>query len=101
MAFTNYNMTFIELKLLTEFPKELSPLLQAMWHDHQGNWEASHNIAQEIDTRNGSWVHAYLHRKEGDQSNATYWYHLAGKNMPSITLEKEWEEIVKALIKKE
>ncbi len=93
-------MTFIELKLLTDCPKNLSPLLQAMWYDHQGNWAASHNIAQEINSREGSWVHAYLHRKEGDQSNAMYWYHLAGKNIPSITQEKEWEEIVKALLER-
>jgi hypothetical protein len=89
-----------ELKSQTELPKNLPQLLQAMWYDHQGNWEASHNIAQEINSREGSWVHAYLHRKEGDQSNAMYWYHLAGKNMPSITLEKEWEEIVKALLER-
>ena len=86
-----------ELKSLLKFPENLSPLLKAMWHDHQGNWNASHNIAQEIKTRDASWVHAYLHRKEGDPSNAMYWYHLAGKNMPSTTLEKEWEEIVNAL----
>lgn len=91
-------MTFIELKLLKDYPKNLSQLLQAMWHVHQGNLETSHNIAQEINTRDGSWVHAYLHRKEGDQSNARYWYHLAGKNMPAITLEKEWEVIVKTLL---
>ena len=91
-------MTFIELKLLKDYPKNLSQLLQAMWHDYQGNWETSHNIAQEINTRNGSWVHAYLHRKEGDQSNAHYWYHKAGENMPAITLEKEWEVIAKILL---
>lgn len=93
-------MTLSELKSLTEAPPNLSLLLQAMWHDQQGNWEGSHNIAQAINTRDGSWVHAYLHRKEGDQSNAQYWYRQAGKNIPSTTLEKEWEEIVKALLKK-
>jgi hypothetical protein len=94
-------MTFSELKLLTQFPKELSPLVGAMCHDYQGNWEASHNLAQDVHTPDGSWVHAYLHRKEGDISNARYWYHQAGKQMPAISLEKEWEEIVKALLEKE
>jgi len=94
-------MTFEELKSQPELPKNLPPLLQAMWHDHRGNWEASHNLAQDVNTRDGSWVHAYLHRKEGDPSNALYWYHRAGKNMPTVSLEKEWEEIVKALLAKE
>lgn len=93
-------MRWSELKSLTQLPENLSPLLQAMWHDHQGNWEASHNLAQDINTRDGAWVHAYLHRKEGDASNALYWYHKAGEQMPSTTLEKEWEEIVTALLAK-
>ena len=93
-------MTCKELKLLTEFPENLSPLLHAMWHDHQGNWEASHNLAQDVNTHDGSWVHAYLHRKEGDKSNALYWYHKAGRSLPQTTLEKEWEEIVTALLAK-
>lgn len=94
-------MIFTDFKSLPVFPKNLSPLLHAMWHDHRGNWEASHNLAQDIHTRDGAWVHGYLHRKEGDQSNARYWYHQAGKQMPVISLEKEWEEIVKALLEKQ
>ena len=94
-------MTLATLKSFTEIPKGLSPLLQAMWHDHQGNWEASHTLAQEENTKDGKWVHAYLHRKEGDQSNALYWYHQAEKDMPSISHEKEWEEIVNTLLEKE
>jgi hypothetical protein len=92
-------MSPTELKSLTKPPIALSPLLQAMWHDHHGDWEASHNIAQEINDRAGSWVHGYLHRKEGDLANASYWYRKAGKSMPNTTLEKEWEDIVHALIK--
>ena len=94
-------MTFAELKLLTKAPENLSPLVQALWHDHHGNWEASHNLAQDITTRDGAWVHAYLHRKEGDAANALYWYDCAGKEMPSFTLEKEWEDIAKALLEKD
>jgi hypothetical protein len=94
-------MTLKELKLLEAFPKSLSLLLQAMWHDRQGNWDSSHDLAQNVNTRDGSWVHAYLHRKEGDKSNALYWYHRAGKDMPTTTLEQEWEEIVTALLELE
>jgi hypothetical protein len=92
-------MTSIELKLLKECPKDLPPLLQAMWHDYNGNWEVSHNIAQEINSRDGSWIHAYLHRKEGDPSNAQYWYRKAGRPVPIATIEEEWEEIVAVLLK--
>jgi hypothetical protein len=94
-------MTFSELQSLAKSPKNLSPLLQAMWHEHQGEWEASHTLAQDVNTPDGSWVHAYLHRKEGDISNARYWYHQAGRQMPTISLEKEWEAIVTALLEKE
>ena len=94
-------MTLSEIKLLKEIPQNVSPLIQAMWHDHHGDWEASHTIAQDIITPDGSWVHAYLHRKEGDRSNAQYWYNKAGRNMCTLSFEKEWEEIMNALLKKE
>jgi hypothetical protein len=73
--------------------KELSDLLQAMWYDGKGDWEASHNIAQEIHSKEGSWIHAYLHRKEGDSGNAAYWYTKAGKKFPAIGLKEEWDEL--------
>ena len=93
-------MTIDELKSTEQIPQNLSPLVQAMWCDVKGDWNASHNLAQDVDTPDGAWVHAYLHRKEGDRSNAQYWYHRAGKQMPSYSLEKEWEEITKALLHK-
>jgi hypothetical protein len=93
-------MTASQLKSIKELPKDLHPLLQAMWYDYQDDWEASHHLAQDVNTRDGSWVHAYLHRKEGDPSNASYWYRQAGKQMPAMTLENEWEEIVTALLEK-
>lgn len=77
---------------------EVSPLLEAMWHDAKGNWHKAHDIAQEIHSPEGSWVHAYLHRKEGDHTNAQYWYRKARYKMPSFSLNQEWEEIVKVLI---
>lgn len=80
-------------------PKELNLALQALWWDAKGNWEKAHAIADKRHDANGSWVHAYLHRKEGDRGNAGYWYRHAGKTMPGKTsLADEWAEITQALI---
>ena len=81
--------------LLDEVPPYgLTNELLAMWHDGKGDWEKAHDIAQEIPTRNGSWIHAYLHRKEGDRANAQYWYNRAGKNFPREDLDDEWGNLV-------
>jgi hypothetical protein len=79
-------------------PPNVSPLLRAMWHDAKGDWEGAHNIAQDIHSNDGSWIHAYLHRKEGDDSNAAYWYRRANKPVYRNTLEDEWKQIVSALL---
>ncbi len=79
-------------------PPTGNPLLAALWHDFHGNWEAAHDIAQDIYTRDGSWLHAYLHRKEGDLWNAGYWYRQAGKSVHTGTLEQEWEELAKTFL---
>jgi hypothetical protein len=79
-------------------PKITDPLLLALWYDAKDNWQKAHSIAQDISSPKGSWMHAYLHRKEGDFSNAGYWYSRAGKKMPACTLEMEWEEIAKELL---
>ena len=70
----------------------------SLWYDAKGDWEAAHHIIQDIDNSTAAWIHAYLHRKEGDAGNAGYWYRRAGKKMPDYTLEKEWEEIAKAVL---
>ena len=54
-------------------PALTPPVLIALWHDGRGDWDAAHQVAQEIDDPTGAWVHAYLHRKEGDAANAAYW----------------------------
>jgi hypothetical protein len=77
-----------------EPPASLAPALLALWHDGRGDWERAHQIAQEIDTPQGAWVHAYLHRKEGDLSNARYWYRRADRPEASGSLESEWSNIV-------
>jgi hypothetical protein len=81
-------------------PDNLQPLLQALWYDAKCNWEMAHEIARSIESEDASWVHAYHHRKEGDGSNASYWYGRAGKFTPEQTLEEEWEEIVKCLLER-
>ena len=79
-------------------PSGLSGLLLALWHDAKGDWHESHEIAQDIHSSDGSWIHAYLHRKEGDAGNAAYWYRKAGKPVASGPLDAEWEAIVKELL---
>ena len=81
-----------------EPPAGLSAPLRAMWEDARGRWDAAHGVAQEIDDATGAWVHAYLHRKEGDAANAAYWYRRAGRPMPSDSLEAEWTRIVSVLL---
>jgi hypothetical protein len=76
----------------------LSPALRALWHDAKGDWEAAHSVAQDIDNETGAWIHAYLHRKEGDLGNAGYWYRRARKPECRETLEAEWEQIANALL---
>ena len=95
-------MTFEEFKQSVQKQKEppsgISPVLQALWHAGKKNWERAHEIVQEVESADGSWVHAYLHREEGDQSNADYWYRRSGRTRPQVTLEQEWESIVRALL---
>jgi hypothetical protein len=75
----------------------LAPLLAALWWDARGDWARAHELAQSVDTAEGAWVHAYLHRKEGDLPNADYWYRRAGKRRPVAPLAQEWAEIAAAL----
>jgi hypothetical protein len=79
-------------------PEELSLPLAALWWDAKGDWKKAHESAQQDEGPAGAWVHAYLHRKEGDLSNAAYWYGCAGKPTARMSLDQEWAEIVKALL---
>ena len=79
-------------------PEDLPPLLLALWHDARGDWDEAHRIAQDVAGTDGAWVHAYLHRKEGDEGNAGYWYRQAGRPHSRATLEEEWEAIAVALL---
>lgn len=79
-------------------PAAVSEHLKALWYDARGNWNKAHEIIQDINDKNASWIHAYLHRKEGDISNAGYWYNRAGRSRPELSLDDEWEEIVTDLL---
>ena len=69
-------------------------LLQALWHDAKGDWHTAHNMIDNLDTSDAAWVHAYLHRREGDLSNADYWYRRANRSRPSKSLDEEITELV-------
>jgi hypothetical protein len=72
----------------------LSGALLALWWDARGDWEKAHEVAQDVAGRDGAWVHAYLHRKEGDLGNAAYWYRRAGRAVAKGDSRLEWEGIV-------
>jgi hypothetical protein len=82
-------------------PPNVSPALIALWHDARGDWEKAHDVAQDVDGDSGSWVHAYLHRKEGDLGNAGYWYRQARRPVANNALSDEWNGIVATLLRVE
>jgi hypothetical protein len=81
-----------------EPPAGLGLAAQGLWWDAKGDWDRAHRCAQDQDDAQGAWVHAYLHRKEGDLANASYWYGKAGRAVPSTPLEQEWRSIAAALL---
>lgn len=82
--------------------RDLPPLLRALLHalclEAGGDWNAAHEIAQSEEGRDAAWVHAYLHRKEGDAANAGYWYRRAGRPEAHGAFDEEWREIARALL---
>jgi len=79
-------------------PPEISDNLKALWFDAAGDWHKAHEIVQETSGFEGDWIHAYLHRKEGDLGNASYWYSRVGKSRPTTSLEEEWKELANYLL---
>jgi hypothetical protein len=77
---------------------QLSETLTSLWWDKKENWDTAHTIAQNIQTREGSAVHAYLHREEGVLWNADYWYSRAGRKRPNIPLVEEWKLLVEEML---
>ena len=72
-------------------PDGLNLWLLALWYDAKGDWEKAHDLISEKETKDYCLIHAYLHRKEGDEWNADYWYRKAGHKKPELTLEEEWK----------
>jgi hypothetical protein len=93
-------MTFDEFRETLRFgqPPALAAPLIALWHDARGDWDKAHALAQAIDDEVGAWIHAYLHRKEGDADNAAYWYRRAQQPIASDSLDAEWTRITTALL---
>jgi len=79
-------------------PLDVSVYLASLWYAGTGDWSKAHNLVDSLEDSTACWVHAYLHRKEGDIGNADYWYRKAGRKRPDVSLETEWETIVKALL---
>lgn len=93
-------MTLDEFKasLQNDTPPAVSLPLRALWFDGRGDWTAAHDLLQYETQGAGAWVHAYLHRKEGDNPNAAYWYRRASQPVASGNLEREWDAITSALL---
>ncbi len=72
----------------------LSAQLKSLWYDGKGDWDQAHAQVDHLADQSSAWVHAYLHRKEGDTGNADYWYRKAGKKRPNLSLNEEWEQLV-------
>ena len=90
--------TFLQSISTSATPPDCSVHLQSMWYAAKGDWHEAHSLIDHMSDETACWVHAYLHRKEDDMSNADYWYVRAGKTRPAASLEQEWETIVKAIL---
>jgi hypothetical protein len=83
---------------LDQPPQDLSPSLAALWWDAKGNWQLAHGLIDALETPDAMAVHAYLHRKEGEQSNAEYWYRRSGQTFRRPSLQAEWDALVEGLL---
>ena len=93
MTLEEFNAT-----LSATVPPSGAKALAALWHDARGDWDKAHEIANGVDDKTGAWVHAYLHRKEGDLGNAGYWYQRAGQPIATDSLEVERDRILTSLL---
>ena len=96
-------MTYDEFILRIEnddLPSNLPLYLQALWYDAKGDWHKAHSLIDSLDDANSCWVHAYLHRKEGDIANADYWYGRAHKQRSASSLQEEWKSLTTELLLK-
>lgn len=82
-------------------PAGATPALAALWWDAKGDWQRAHSTVDDKEDQASMWVHAYLHRKEGVERNASYWYEHAGKPFSQLSLEEESRTILEALLGEE
>lgn len=88
-----------ERSLSDPFPaSSLSRPLKALWMEANGHWASAHELVQDDEGGDAAWIHAYLHRAEGDRSNAAYWYNRARKPFFDGTIAEEWKQIVSVLL---
>ena len=90
---------FLETVSRNKPPAEINDYLKALWYDKKGDWESAHSIVQILNDKNAEWIHAYLHRREGDSYNASYWYRKANKSKPDISLDEEWENLAELFLR--
>ncbi len=90
---------FLQSLQASEPPSDISPALAGLWWEAKGVWTRAHESVQQDKNVNGAWVHAYLHRKEGDHDNAAYWYGRAGKSVCREPLDAEWRGIAEDLLR--
>jgi len=93
----NYEM-FVQTTATNSVPQDWPETLQALWWSIKGNWQKAHAIADAINSKEGYQIHAFLHRLEGDNFNAGYWYRRANMDFPEMDLKEEQKTIVEALI---
>lgn len=91
--------SFKESLAATAPPTQTSVYLKALWYDAKGDWEQAHQLIQDLPDEKAAWIHAYLHRKEGDLWNADYWYRNAGRRRPAFSLQEEWDQLAAAFLK--
>ena len=77
----------------------MPPLAEALWWEARGDWDRAHRIAQDVETAEGALVHAYLHRRKGDEDNAAYWYRRAGRSVSREAPDAERQSIAAELLK--
>ncbi len=89
---------FVDSLSASNPPSGINELLKSLWHERKGNWRSAHDIVENMPDKNAAWIHAYLHRKEGDSFNARYWYNRAGQPEARVSLQEEWSALVKKFI---
>ncbi len=101
--YDHQKMTFSEFTTIYDrdaAAASLPPLLLALWLDKHGLWHDAHDLVDDKSSSDACWIHAYLHRKEGDQWNANYWYNRANRSMPDLSLDEEWTDLVRHMLPK-